>query len=110
MPIRRQAAGALVAMVACIGPASGAGPGAAARGEAIVTEKCGRCHAAGRTGASAHPSAPPFRYLGRRFPVESLAESLAEGLQTGHPDMPEFVFTPREIDAVITYLKAIQVK
>ena len=34
-----------------------------------------------------------------------LAEALAEGLSTGHPDMPEFVFEPQEINAILTYLQ-----
>jgi cbb3-type cytochrome c oxidase subunit III len=68
----------------------------AARGEALVTANCARCHAVGRTGASAHPDAPPFRTLSRKYKIEGLAEALAEGLSTGHPDMPEFVFAPRK--------------
>jgi mono/diheme cytochrome c family protein len=30
--------------------------------------------------------------LGQRYSIDPLAEALAEGLYTGHPDMPEFVF------------------
>jgi hypothetical protein len=34
---------------------------------------------------------------------------LAEGLSTGHPDMPEFVFEPHDISAILAYLQSIQV-
>jgi mono/diheme cytochrome c family protein len=80
----------------------------AARGEALVTANCARCHAVGRTGASTHPDAPPFRTLSRKYKIEGLAEALAEGLSTGHPDMPEFVFAPEEVGAIIDYLQSIQ--
>jgi len=78
------------------------------RGEALVAKNCGRCHAVGRTGASTHPDAPPFRTLSRRYAVEGLAEALAEGISVGHPDMPEFVFEADEVGAIIEYLKSIQ--
>ena len=78
------------------------------RGEALLTARCSRCHATGRTGASAHSDAPPFRTLSSRYPVEGLGEALAEGLSVGHPDMPEFVFAPDQIAAILAYLKSIQ--
>jgi cytochrome c len=86
----------------------GASP--AARGESLLTTNCGRCHAVGRTGASPHPAAPPFRTLSRKYKIEGLSEALAEGLSTGHPDMPEFVFAPEEVGAIIDYLQSIQQK
>jgi len=36
------------------------------RGEALLTANCARCHAVCRSGASAHPEAPPFRTLSRK--------------------------------------------
>src|SRR5262249_39833738 len=78
------------------------------RGRALLTEKCARCHAVGTTGASTHREAPPFRTLGQRYPIETLAEPLAEGLSTGHPDMPEFIFEIRDVAAILAYLESIQ--
>ena len=78
------------------------------RGEALLNANCARCHAIGRSGASPHPEAPPFRTLSRKFKIDGLAEALAEGIFTGHPDMPEFVFEPDEVGAIIAYLKSIQ--
>ena len=55
-----------------------------------------------------HPPAPPFRTLSKKYPIEDLAESLAEGIVSGHPDMPIFVFGPHDVDAIIDYLQSIQ--
>ena len=80
------------------------------RGEGLVTSNCSRCHAVGRTGNSTHPEAPPFRTLGQRYPIGVLAEALAEGLSSGHPDMPEFRFEIDDVDAILAYLGLIQEK
>jgi cytochrome c len=80
------------------------------RGEGLLTSNCARCHAVGRTGNSTHPEAPPFRTLGQRYPIEVLAEALAEGLSSGHPDMPEFRFEVDNVDAILAYLESIQEK
>jgi cytochrome c len=78
------------------------------RGRALVTENCASCHAVERSGASPRPDAPAFRTIGRRYPVETLEEALGEGIISGHPDMPEFVFNGEDVGAIISYLKAIQ--
>lgn len=78
------------------------------RGEVLVTRHCSGCHAVRRTGASAVPEAPPFRVLGRRYPVEALEEALGEGISSGHPDMPEFAFKSADVGAIVAYLKSIQ--
>jgi mono/diheme cytochrome c family protein len=78
------------------------------RGHALLATNCSRCHAIEPTGSSNHPEAPPFRTLSRKYPVEWLAEALAEGLSTGHPDMPEFKFEIEDVDAILAYLQSIQ--
>ena len=78
------------------------------RGEELLQRDCARCHAVGRTGASPRQEAPAFRTLGKRYPIESLEESLAEGIMSGHPDMPEFSFDAEDVGAIIVYLKSIQ--
>jgi mono/diheme cytochrome c family protein len=78
------------------------------KGEVLVRENCSRCHAIGKEGDSPHPQAPPFRTLSSKYPVEDLAESLAEGIVSGHPDMPIFVFSPTDVAAIIDYLNSIQ--
>lgn len=80
-------------------------------GAAIVEANCSSCHAIGTTGASPVATAPPFRKLSQRYPVESLEEALAEGIMVGHQgivQMPEFVFQPDEIGHIIAYLSSIQ--
>jgi cytochrome c len=79
-----------------------------AKGEVLVKENCARCHAIGKEGASPHPEAPPFRTLSSKYPVEDLAESLAEGIVSGHPDMPIFAFTAHDVAAIIDYLQSLQ--
>jgi hypothetical protein len=46
--------------------------------------------------------------LSSKYPVEDLAESLAEGIVSGHPDMSIFVFGPTDVEAIIQYLQSIQ--
>ena len=79
-----------------------------ALGETLLTDNCGACDAIGAMGESPHAEAPAFRTLSVNYPVAQLAEALAEGIQTGHPDMPEYVFSVEEIDAIIAWLEAIQ--
>lgn len=78
------------------------------RGADLLATNCARCHATGTTGASPHPDAPAFRTLSQRYPIEGLAEALAEGLSVGHPDMPEFTFESDDVGAILSYLKSIQ--
>jgi len=78
------------------------------RGRVLAERNCAMCHAIGRAGASPNSAAPPFRDLGRRYPVDDLAEALAQGIITGHPAMPEFRFSPAEVNDLIHYLRTIQ--
>jgi mono/diheme cytochrome c family protein len=82
--------------------------GSPERGRALLQQSCAMCHAVGRGGDSPNPAAPRFRELYKRYPVENLGEALAEGLLTGHPQMPEFHFAPGEVTDIIAYLKSIQ--
>ena len=77
------------------------------RGKDILDANCGHCHATGKSGASPLALAPPFRDLNRKYDVELLAESLAEGIVTGHAAMPEFSFSSPEINAIIAYIKSL---
>ena len=90
--------------------ARAAGKTLVAKGEVLVRNNCSRCHAIGKDGDSPHPQAPPFRTLSGKYPVEDLTESLAEGIVSGHPDMPIFVFSPHDVEAIIQYLQSIQIK
>lgn len=80
-----------------------------ARGLEIARAACADCHAIGTTGDSPKPQAPPFRELGRKYPVENLEEALAEGVVVGHPGMPEVRMNEADIGAFLAYLKTVQV-
>jgi cytochrome c len=80
-----------------------------ARGRRIAEVACAPCHAVGPIGESPKSPAPPFRELGRRYPVESLEEALAEGVMVGHPEMPRVQMKETDIAAFVAYLKTIQV-
>ena len=99
---------ATLAVLATCAVTASAQPSAETRGEALLSRHCAMCHAIGRSGTSPHAVAPPFRSLAQRYPIESLEESLGEGLLSGHPDMPEFSFPPRDVGAIIRYLRSIQ--
>jgi mono/diheme cytochrome c family protein len=47
-----------------------------------------------------------MRTFRERWPVEHLAEALAEGIMVGHEEMPEFRMTTSEIDAFLAYLES----
>ena len=103
---------ALLAMTAVVSPALAQAQAQAqdafvAQGRAFAEKKCGRCHALGMGDPSPHANAPPFRLVVERFPSENLAEALAEGIVTGHPDMPVFVLQPDEIEAFLAYLDSL---
>jgi len=76
-------------------------------GKALVEANCAQCHAVGSTDKSSHPDAPAFRTLSQRYPLTDLEEALAEGILTGHPDMPEWVATPDQIEAIIAYIGSL---
>jgi mono/diheme cytochrome c family protein len=78
------------------------------RGHAFVAANCAACHAVERFGESPLTEAPRFRDLHEAYPVEYLEEALAEGILTGHPEMPQFELPPDLIDDVIAYLKSLE--
>jgi cytochrome c len=102
--------GACLALVWLALPAEAAEKDMTDKGRALVEKNCARCHAIGTEGDSPHNEAPPFRTLSAKYPVADLAESLAEGIVSGHPDMPIFVFSPQDVAAIIDYLESIQEK
>lgn len=78
------------------------------RGRTFAQTNCAMCHAVGRTGDSPLKIAPPFRILHERYPVEELSESLAEGIVTGHPTMPQFQLPSDQVGDLVAYLKTLE--
>lgn len=80
----------------------------AQRGLTFAQANCAKCHAVGKMGDSPLAIAPPFRTLHTRYPVENLAEALAEGIVTGHPSMPEYQLDGAQINDLLAYLKWLE--
>lgn len=85
-----------------------AAPTAEQRGKAFARANCAGCHAIDRASQSRLEAAPPLRTLHRRYPIDSLGEALAEGIYTGHADMPAFELSPEQIHDLLSYLKTLE--
>jgi cytochrome c len=83
-------------------------PSSAVAGKAFLKATCAGCHAIGAVGDSPRPEAPPFRVVVQTYAPEDLEESLAEGIVTGHPEMPQVQLEPGAIADVIAYLDALK--
>ena len=80
----------------------------AQRGLNYVRANCARCHSIDKVTESPLAIAPPFRTLHLKYPVETLQEAFAEGIRTGHQNMPEFRLEGDQIGDVIAYLKTLE--
>ncbi|MFN3932086.1 MAG: c-type cytochrome [Brevundimonas sp.] len=89
------------------GPAYASPVGSASLGGNLVRQKCAGCHAVESTGESPMKAAPPFREMGRTYPVRDLQEALAEGLVTAHPAMPQIELEANEVANIIVYLESV---
>lgn len=78
------------------------------RGKAFAINNCSKCHSVDKVTQSPLKVAPPFRTLHLRYPVDTLAEALAEGIVTGHPSMPEFRLEPDQINDFLSYMKTLE--
>jgi mono/diheme cytochrome c family protein len=80
----------------------------AANGYTLLRKNCARCHAIEAIGNSPLPKAPPFRDVVKRYDPAMLQESLAEGIVTGHNNMPDFSFSPEDVTAIVAYLQSLR--
>ena len=78
------------------------------RGKTFALNNCAKCHSIDKVSPSPLKIAPPFRTLHLRYPVETLGEALAEGIETGHPTMPVFQLGPDQINDLLSYLKTLE--
>lgn len=117
------AAGAAIALAACVSPgaspegeaeASGwpgvalnADPAQVAAGRQIAERECAQCHAIDRTGKSPNAEAPPLRNVLAVNDAESLAYRFIEAMRVGHDEMPLFDFDVQAADALIAYIATI---
>ena len=79
-----------------------------AHGKRLVEKNCSTCHAVTLDDESAHPAALPFRNISMFYPVDALEGAFAEGIETGHPDMPVFEVTITQLQDMIAYIKTLQ--
>lgn len=107
---RPHVAHALIGVALCLLAASPATAldGAAERGQSFAKENCARCHAVDVSGASPLKVAPPFVDLAKNFPIDDLADVLAEGVERRHPAMPDFRFDPTDASNLTAYLKTLR--
>ena len=77
------------------------------KGKAFVERNCARCHAVGLDDDSHMPEAPPLRSLHTRYPIDSLTEAFAEGIVTGHPQMPQFQLDTHTISDMLAYIRSL---
>ncbi len=78
------------------------------QGEAMAENVCSSCHAITLTDARPHADAPAFRDLSISHDLNALGERFQNGIITGHPDMPVFVFEDDQIESLIYYIKSLQ--
>lgn len=80
-------------------------------GQALVEQRCSRCHSVGQSGTSPYPGAQPFRSFGRRWGREQLREALRTGIMVEHGSAearpPMMKLNDREIELLLDYLDTI---
>ena len=103
----RQAACIAVFLSAGLSGANAQSSPTVQRGLNFAISNCARCHAIDKISPSPLALAPRFRDLHLRYPVESLAKALGEGIVTGHQNMPEFRLDPGQVGDFIAFVKSL---
>jgi cytochrome c len=95
--------------VACLiaGPVHAQGAIDVAAGRQLATVHCSRCHGIDDERFLLVQGARPLRDLKLLYRAEDLAEALAEGLDTAHPALPAFTFSPEERAALLAYVGSL---
>jgi mono/diheme cytochrome c family protein len=78
------------------------------RGMLFARANCARCHSIDKVSESPLRIAPPFRSLHLKYPVSELQEALAEGIVTGHQNMPEFRLDGGQIADFLAFLRSLE--
>jgi len=82
-------------------------PAMVQKGQVIATQKCGKCHATGRTDERPHAIVIPFRDLHTRYPIEMLTDARKTGIIAGHDEMPMFELVGEDMLALLSYIDAL---
>lgn len=80
----------------------------AERGRQLAENMCAHCHAIGKWERSPLVNAPPFRQLEARVDFEDLQQRLQDGVISGHPAMPMFIFSAEEARVLVIYLRTMR--
>ena len=100
---------ALAALLLCAGmPAFAQQSPAVQRGQTFDRVHCAQCHSIDVASESPLKIAPPFRDLHLKFPIESLAPRLSEGIAANHPTMPQFRLDADQVNDVIAFIKSLE--
>jgi cytochrome c len=78
------------------------------RGEELVSQHCGACHAVGRFGRSGEADARSLRSLAQQRRLARVEALLEAGASPGHPRMPNFRFDRFDIEAILAYLRSLE--
>lgn len=108
MVLARFTSRAVLAAIVLAVTAPAADAASVRQGQQLAKLYCASCHAIDKVSPSPLTIAPPFRELHNRYPVETLEESLAEGIMTGHPTMPQFQFDPDQIADFLAFLHTLE--
>jgi mono/diheme cytochrome c family protein len=106
----------LVVLAACaaapapdqLAPSTRSSSDSAEAGRILAEQKCSACHATGAAAVSPVPEAPPFTRVAERFGDSELATTISEGLATGHPSMPRWIFSPGEARDLMAYIRSLR--
>lgn len=98
----------LAAFVLSLGAGAKSASDPVTQGFNLLRSSCARCHAIDATSLSPEPKAPPFRDVVTKYEPAALEEALAEGIVTGHEQMPEFAFEPEQVAAIVAYLDTLK--
>lgn len=102
-----EALSAFILSLAATGEAK-TGDSAIIQGHDLLRENCARCHAIDASSTSPEPKAPAFRDVLKKYEASALEEALAEGIVTGHEQMPQFAFEPEQIAAIVAYMDTLK--
>jgi cytochrome c len=70
---------------------------------------CGDCHGVGQADASPHKTHRLSANCRICFRWTRWRRHFSDGrIYSGHPDMPEFIATPEQVDAIIAYIASLQ--
>lgn len=106
--VTQQQAEELAAFILSLGKGQKEEETQAARGFELLRANCARCHAIDASSTSPNDKAPPFRDVAKNYDPDALQEALAEGIVTGHNNMPEFEFDPDDVTAIIAYFDTLK--